>query len=387
MAYTARMQNADVLVIGAGIAGASVAAELARDRSVIVVEAEARPGYHSTGRSAALYSANYGNVTIRALTRASRGFFSAPHSGFTDGPLLRPRGSLFIANAAQAAALAAFAALPDVAADTRLLDAAAARTLCPVLREDYVHGALLEADSADVDVAALHQGYLRQLRRGGGRLLTNAPVHALEMRGGVWQVRAGAETCTAAVVVNAAGAWADPVARLAGLAPLGLQPLRRSAALIDVPAHSPPDRWPMVIDVDERFYFKPDAGRLLISPADETPVAAGDAQPEDEDLAAAVERIETATTLGIERLRHRWAGLRTFAPDRTPVVGFDDRASGFFWLAGQGGYGIQTAPALARSAAALARGESLPADVADLGASAADLSPSRFAARATSKGE
>jgi D-arginine dehydrogenase len=270
-----------------------------------------------------------------------------------------------------------FAALPDVAPATRALEEREALALCPLLREGYVAAALLEPDSSDIDVSALHQGYLRLFRRRAGRLVTNAPVEALERGAPGWTVCAGTERFTAPLVVNAAGAWADEVAALAGLTRVGLQPRRRTAVLVDVPSGMDVSRWPFVNDVDEQFYFKPEGGSLFLSPADETPVEPSDAQPDEWDVATAVERLEAATTLQITRLKARWAGLRTFAPDRTPVVGYSGEREGFFWLAGQGGYGIQTAPALSRAAAALILESSLPEG---LGAELGALSPGRFEA-------
>jgi D-arginine dehydrogenase len=374
------MNHADVIVIGAGIAGASVAAHLAEERRVLLLEREDRAGYHSTGRSAALFTEIYGNTTIRALTRASRKFLFEPPAGFAEGPLTRPRGCLYIASQSQLDALQAFASLPDVAPATRPLEVHEARELCPILREGYVAAALLEPDSSDIDVSALHQGYLRLFRRRAGRLVTNAPVEALERGAGGWTVHAAAERFTAPLLVNAAGAWADEVAALAGLTRVGLQPRRRTAVLVDPPPGMDISRWPFVNDAEEQFYFKPEAGSLFLSPADETPVEPSDAQPDEWDVAAAVERVEAVTTLRIARLKARWAGLRTFAPDRTPVAGFSDEGSGFFWLAGQGGYGIQTAPALSRAAAALIMGAPLPEDLQSLNAELAALSPRRFAA-------
>jgi D-arginine dehydrogenase len=376
------MNHADVIVIGAGIAGASIAAHLAEARSVVLLEREDRAGYHSTGRSAALFTEIYGNPVIRALTRASRKFLFDPPAGFAEGPLTRPRGCLYIASQTQREALEAFASLADVAPATRPLAAHEAHALCPILREGFVAAALLEPDSSDIDVSALHQGYLRSFRRRGGRLVTNAPVEALERSAGRWTVRAALEHFTAPLVINAAGAWADEVATLAGLEPVGLQPRRRTAVLVDPPAGMDISGWPFVNDVDEQFYFKPEAGSLFLSPADETPVAPGDAQPEEWDVAAAVDRVESATTLQITRIKARWAGLRTFAPDRTPVAGFSEQEAGFFWLAGQGGYGIQTAPALSRLSAALILETPLPDDLQSLATGLTALSPGRFRAGA-----
>lgn len=374
-------RSVDCLVIGAGIAGASIAANLAPHLSVAVVEAEAHAGYHTTGRSAALYSAIYGNAPVRALTRASRAFFDRPPAGFTEVPLLRPRDTLYLIGAGQQAIADRFAADEDVRAQTRRLDAEEVVRRLPILRRDRVEGALLEAGSADIDVDALHQGFLRQARAGGVRLHLGAPLRELVRDGKGWLAHAEGFSLRAPLVVNAAGAWADAVAQLAGVAPLPLQPLRRTAALIDVPegidAKAAAD-WPAVIVIDESHYFKPDAGLLLISPADETPSPPCDAQPEELDVAIAVDRFETLSGRRVPRVRHQWAGLRVFSPDRTPVVGFDPTAPGFFWCAGQGGYGIQTAPALGRAAAALALGRELPEDIAAAGVSAHDLSPQRF---------
>ena len=372
--------HADILVIGAGIAGASVAAHLAETRSVILVEREERPGYHSTGRSAALFTEIYGNATIRALTRASRRFLFEPPAGFCESPLMRPRGCLYIATSEQLAALSEFRALPDIAPATRTLDLGEAHELCPILRPEYVAAALLEPDCADIDVHGLHQGYLRLFKQREGRIITQAPVHALTYANAVWSVQAGAENLTAELIVNAAGAWADETAALAGISRVGLTPRRRTAMLVEAPPGMDVADWPFVNDIDEQFYFKPDAGSLFLSPADETPCEPTDAQPEEWDLAAAVDRIERATTLEVRRLKARWAGLRTFAPDRTPVVGYSAQVPGFFWLAGQGGYGIQTAPALSRAAAALVLGLALPDEVTAEGLEPSAMSPQRLGA-------
>jgi D-arginine dehydrogenase len=368
----------DVVVVGAGIAGASVAAVLAQSLKVAVVEREAFPGMHSTGRSAALFSEIYGGAAVRALSRASRAFLYSPPDGFAEVPLVRPRGALHIAAEPQIAALEAFCALPDIAPAITRLTARDSRALCPILREDHVVAGALELASADVDVDALHQGYLRLLKARGGRLLVDAGVSAISRGGAGWLLTAGETEIAAGVVVDAAGAWADELAVLAGVRPIGLQPRRRTALIVDAPEGSNSEAWPMVIDIDERFYFRPDAGALLLSPADETPSPPCDAQPDEWDIAVAIDRVAAATTLDVRRVRRSWAGLRTFAQDRAPVVGYAPGAPGFFWLAGQGGYGIQTAPAMAALAAALVRAERIPAELTDFGIEAEALRPGRF---------
>jgi D-arginine dehydrogenase len=369
----------DIVVIGAGIAGASVAAEIARTHRTLLLEREDFPGYHATGRSAALFSEVYGNAAVRALSRASRAFFHAPPPGFAEHALVRPRGGLHIARADQRESFARFVADPDIAGAIRRVAQAEALALCPALRPESVADAVIEPDAADVDVDALHQGFLRRFRAAGGTLATAACARNIARREGAWHVETLGRSVRAPIVVNAAGAWADAVAVLAGATPLRIQPCRRTAALVALPDGVRAERWPMVIDIDEAFYFKPDAGLLLISPADETPVEPSDVQPEELDIAVAVDRVEGATTLSIRRIKKRWAGLRSFAPDRSPVIGFDATLPGFFWLAGQGGYGIQTAPAAATLAAALLRGEAPPQDLA--GIYETQLSPARFRER------
>ncbi len=370
----------EFIVVGAGMAGASAAAWLSREGRVAVVETERHAGVHSTGRSAALFSELYGNALIRTLTRASRSFFFAPPSGFSQVPLVTPRDTFYFARPDQMDALENFRAKPDIAADTRALSVAQAQARLPVFKPGYLGGAVLESGSADIDVDALHQGFLRQARANGAAVLFGEGVESLQRVDRQWQVNTNGTTLRAPVVVNAAGAWGDEIARLAGVAPVGLQPCRRTALLIDVPgAHAATAAsWPTAIDIDEQFYFKPDAGLLLLSPADEHPSPPCDVQPEELDVAIAVDRFEQATDTSVHRVRRRWAGLRVFTPDRSPVVGFDPVAPGFFWLVGQGGYGIQTAPALGRVAALLASGRALPDDLSDLGMTPAQLSKSRF---------
>lgn len=362
----------DIVVIGAGIAGVGVAAELAHDHRIVLLEQEAQPGMHATGRSAALHSETYGNSCIRTLTRASRDFFLAGADGH---PFATPRGCVHIACAEQLDKLNAFAdELGDAA--TRLTEDAV-RKLVPVLRPGRVIAALAEPHAYDLDVDAVHRAFLKQLRHDGGVLHCTSEAIVCEFDGG-WNVRAGDQTFRAPVLVNAAGAWGDTVAAMAGVEPIGLQPKRRSALIVDAPPGIDPSRWPAVFDVDEQFYFKPEAGKLLMSPADETPVAPHDAYTDDFDLAVAIDRIQQVADIPVERISHSWAGLRTFAPDRTPVVGFDPDVPSFFWLVGQGGYGIQTSPALSRYAAALVRGRPMPRDLAKAGLHVDDLSPHRL---------
>jgi D-arginine dehydrogenase len=372
----------DFIVVGAGMAGCSLAYELARSARVCLLEAESRPGLHATSRSAALFAASYGGREIRAITRASRAFFDHPPSGFSDHPLLLERDCLYIARADQSARLGEMVTtLHASGGKIAVISRQEAFTRVPLLRKDYLCAAAVDSDAMDIDVHALHQGFLRGARAAGAILMTDSKIDDVQHRGGVWSIALKEGSVSAPVLINAAGAWADEVAELCGALPLGLRPLRRTALLVDPPGGIDIRRWPAVIDVDETFYFKPDATRLLLSPADETPQGPGDAQPEELDVAVAVDRLQTAVDIEVRRVSHSWAGLRTFAPDRVPVLGFDPRVAGFFWCAGQGGYGIQTAPAMARMAAALVKHESLPADIAAEGLQTADLSPQRFKER------
>ncbi len=367
-------ETCDILVIGAGIAGASAACELSASADVIVLEAESQPGYHTTGRSAALFTETYGNLTVRTLTSAGRGFFETPPEGFAEHPLLTSRGTLLVARQDQ------LGSLEETLAETaaQRIDGAEAVTLNPVLNPDYVAAAIFEPGAEDIDVHALHGGYLRGLRRRGGRLVTGAEVRALARQDGAWVAETRAGRYAAPIVVNAAGAWCDVVAGLAGVRPCGLVPKRRTAFTFDPPDGLDISNWPATIDIDEQFYFKPDAGRILGSPADETPSPPCDAQPEEIDLALGIDRIERATRLTVRRLVNRWAGLRSFVADKTPVVGMDPAADGFFWLAGQGGFGIQTSPALARTVVALIATGDLPADLIARGLDKAMLAPDRL---------
>ena len=376
---TTMSEPADFLIIGGGIAAASVAWWLAPHGRVTVLEREAQPGYHSTGRSAALFMESYGTPQVRALTMASRAFFEHPPEGFSDHPLVSPRGAMMVATHGEEAALAEqWEVFRSVSPNARLLDSEQACALVPVLRPERVVGAVLEPDAADMDVDAIHQGFLRGLRRAGGSVVCNAEVTAISRTGNGWQVLAGGQTYAAPVLINAAGAWADVVAAMAGVSTIGLEPRRRSAFIFAPPEGLDSAAWPMTGSIHEGWYFKPDAGMLLGSPANADPVAPQDIQPEELDVAMAIHRIEEMTTLTIRRPTRTWAGLRSFVADGDLVGGFAPDAPGFFWVAAQGGYGIQTSAAMGEACAALVRGLPVPAHIAGFGLTEAMLSPARL---------
>lgn len=368
--------RSDFLVVGGGIAGASAGYFLAASGTVTLLEAEAVPGYHATGRSAALFSEYYGNGVVRALTAASRPFYAAPPPGFT-APLLSPRGVLALCpHGAEARFETVLAAGLTAPVPVRELGPGEAQRHCPVVRPEWFSRAMLKPAAMDIDVDAVHQGFLRGIRARGGQVVRSAGVRALSRSAGEWRAVTGAGEFSAPCLINAAGAWADEIAGLAGVPGIGLTPLRRSACIVAVPAAAGASRWPMVADVTETFYVKPESGRLLLSPADATPVPPGDARPEDIDIAAAIDRVRAATTLEIRHVQRAWAGLRSAVPDDTPVIGPAPQLPGFVWLAALGGYGIQTAPAAGELAAALATGTAPRPSSADLAA----LSPGRFLA-------
>jgi D-arginine dehydrogenase len=370
----------DFLIVGGGMAGVSAGYELARHGSVCVLEREDQLAFHSTGRSAAHYMETYGNVPVRALTTASRAFYGAPPEGFGEDPLTSPRGALYLADEDHLRTLRdQLEAVKEIVPGVRWIERDELRSHVPCLAPDRWIGGLFEPGAMDLDVHAIHQGYVRGLRTRGGIVLAGEEVTAVSRSTGGWAVRSGTGERSARVLVNAAGAWADVLARLAGAPPIGLRPLRRTAILVDPPGDI--SSWPLVIGAAEDFYFKPEARRLLVSPADETPSDPCNAAPDDYDVALAVDRLEHATTIRVQHVSHRWAGLRSFVADRTPVAGPDPACDGLVWLAAQGGYGIQTAPALARACSALSVGAPLPEDLAALGLTAGELSPRRPALR------
>jgi len=370
--------NADIIVIGGGIAGASIAAHLAARARVRLLEMESHPGYHSTGRSAAVFATSYGNSTVRALTCASRSFFFSPPAGFCSTALVRPRLVLILANSTQREALENFGPTAFPGDRIEYLTPAQALKQCPILRPDDLSGALLYHGTADIEVHELHQGYLRLLKMRGGDIKSNTEVIGLERANGEWSVNIPGEVLRASIVVNAAGAWAGKLGKLAGAYDIGLEPRRRTALLIDPPVGVTAESWPLVADIGDQFYLKPDAGLLMLSPCDETPTAACDAQPEEMDVAVAVDRLEQATTLEVRHVRRKWAGLRSFVRDRSPVVGYDPLQPGFFWLAALGGFGIQTAPALSALAAGLVLGREVGGELTEFDVEPSALAPARL---------
>ncbi len=350
------------VVIGAGMAGASAAYELAAHGSVLVLEQEGVAGYHTTGRSVAIYSETYGNATIRAFNSASRAFLLDPPADFTEHKLLTPpHGELLIGRAGTESRMdETAAAFRRLVPTVRRVSAVEAIAFVPALRRDWVVGGIYEPGAMHMDVDALHQGYLRGLKKRGGAVRFKAGVRALEWRGDKWRIETSGETLEAETLVNAAGAWADEIAGLAGARKVGLTPKRRTAAIVPTPTGIDASLWPFVIDFEESFYFKPESGRLLVSPAEETDIAPCDVYADDYDVAVAIDRIRQAANLEIIRVERSWAGLRSFVADRSPVVGYDAKAPNFIWCAGQGGYGIQAAPAIARATAALALYDAWP---------------------------
>jgi len=370
--------DVDAIVIGGGIAGASTAYFLAAHAKVLVLERESHVGFHATGRSAALFLESYGSAQVRALTRASRAFFESPPAGFSEHRLMTPRGTVTIGGAGSAdAVLRMFDTIRPHAPHARLLDGKALQAKVPVLLPGHAHLGVDEPDASDIDVNELHQSFLRGMRAAGGALRCGVDIRAIERVGGEWVVKTQDDAYRAPLLVNAAGAWVDEVAHLAGVRPIGIEPRRRSAFMFAPPPGLDISRWPMVMDIDEAYYFKPDAGLLLGSCANADLVAPHDVQPEELDIALGIHHIEQATTMRIRRPTRTWAGLRSFVPGGDLVGGFARDTEGFFWVAAQGGYGIQTAPAMGRACAELILGRPLPGALQDAGLTADMLAPRR----------
>lgn len=368
----------DFAVVGAGIAGASVAAELSKDASVLIVEMETQPGYHTTGRSAAMFVPGYGPTPIRALTQASRTFFEAPPEGFVDAPLLSPCDVIMVARGDQMDALDTFIAELSQEIPIGRLSAEEVAHRHPLLKDGYAAAGAFDENTRNIDVGALHHGFLRAAKHTGCQLATNTQVTALTRQDGVWEITTNGDTLHAATVINAAGAWADQLGQLARAETIGLVPKRRTALMVDAPSGIDVDALPMMIDIDEQFYMKADAGKLLISPANEDVSVPCDVQPDELDIAICIDRVTNAFDLDVKQIANSWAGLRSFVADKSPVAGFSTQVDGFFWLAGQGGYGIQSSPALSCFAAAVALGKPVPDDLLAQGVVPETLMPERL---------
>lgn len=373
------MMGFDIVVIGAGIGGASLAWSLMEARpglKLAILEAEEQPGFHTTGRSAAFYAETYGGPAVQPLTSASKGFFQRPPRGFSDTAIISPRGALHIRHADQPGSLKALEEeFHHGGVAHQRLGREGILQKMPYLRPEWSQTAIWESGCADIDVAGLHQAYLRAAKKAGAVLVTSARAMAIVKKADGWQISTPAGDFGAGIIVNASGAWADEVAVLAGVSPIGIQPLRRTIVVTEVRPEAPADL-PVVMDAAGSLYFKPDAGRLWISPHDETPDVPHDVQPDEMDMAIALDRFEQMCDWPIRRLASKWAGLRSFVPDRLPVLGPDAGDPSFHWCAGQGGWGIQTAPAAGAIGAALVLGEAVPAEYA--GIDVAPYLPARF---------
>lgn len=374
----------DVAIIGAGIGGASLAAALPKGLSVVLLEAEDRPGYHSTGRSAAFYTETYGGPQVQPLTTASKDwFFNTAHAA-TDALMVQKRGALHVNWSQPEGKLDRFyKGLKGLSPNLQKLDPKTCVDQCDILAERGINGGVYDPDCCDIDVANVHDHFLRQAKSKDVASKCSFRVCALLRKGGVWSVTAttGA-VIRAKTLVNAAGAWADEIGIMAGACPIGLAPKRRTIAVFELSERNVSPKWPLVLDLNETFYFKPEGKYILVSPADETPTGPCDAQPEIEDVALAAHRFERSTGLKLGRCVSKWAGLRTFAPDRSPVYGFDTQVPEFFWCAGQGGFGIQTAPAAGALCAALIEHRALPSSIQTCGIGADSYAPTRFRAAA-----
>ena len=369
----------DYLVIGAGISGAAAAYELAASGTVALMEAESMPGYHSTGRSAALFTPNYGGEAVRLISKASQAFLLDPPPGFCDGPLLTSRGMLTVAAPGEEDLLGPILDMSTKGYEIQKLSAAGTLSLAPLLRPERVAASAYERGVMDIDVASLHQGFLRGIRRRGGLVLTGKRITRLDRSKGLWTASAGEFSVSGRIVVNAAGAWAEEIGSMAGANPIGLVPRSRTAMIVDVPAEMNIAAMPAVDYVAGDFYIKPDGGRIMASPGDQTPIEPQDVQPDEWDLAVLVDWLQRETLVSVSHIARSWAGLRSFVADEAPVLGYDAVAPDFFWLAGQGGYGIMMAPALGRAAASVIGLGSLPPDLLTRGLCERALSPGRFA--------
>ncbi|MBF0277357.1 MAG: FAD-binding oxidoreductase [SAR324 cluster bacterium] len=374
------MYDTDIIVVGAGIAGASAAHELSDNFKVLILEMETHAGYHTSGRSAAIYTKIYSSEACNKLANLSLGFLQSPPDEFCDFPLLKERGILHVARSDQIELLKEEKRKIESAGDSaEKVEGNDLFKLVPALESGNVTAGLYDSNTWDIDVNELHGGFLRSVKKKGGILLTETKVLDLKPLENGWLVKTNQGEYSCQTLVNAAGAWSDELAALAGCRKLGLIPKKRNAFLFNSsPEVYETEEWPFTVDISEQFYFKPDSGKLLASPADESPAIPHDARPDDLGIAMGVERLEGATSLKIRHISHKWAGLRSFFPDSVPVVGFDPNVEHFFWLAGQGGIGMLTSPAMAACCASLIREGELPGRMIEAGLSKEDLSPCRF---------
>lgn len=374
------MQKLDFLIVGAGIAGAGVAYRLAGHGNVLLVDMEDQAGYHTTGRSAAFYAETYGGQVLQPLTSASKDFLRNPPLGFTEAPLVTPLGAIHVFDAAQEAeARKTYERDREALPHIRLLSSGELLAKAPMLAKDRFMGGIEDDECGTLDVAALHQGYLRAAKKMGVEAKLGVPFEKAERTEDGWRVQLGREEVHARIIVNCAGAWGDVIAERSGVQAIGLEPKRRTLVTVPNPEGLPFNKdLPMIIELDETFYFKPEGEGYLVSPADETPSEPCDSQPEMEDIAIAVDHFERATASSVTKIEAKWAGLRTFASDRKPVIGFEPGGNDFFWNVGQGGYGIQTSPAWSRYAVNLLLGKGMPDDMERYGAKADWYDPARF---------
>lgn len=368
----------DYIVIGAGIAGASAAFELAAQGTVLVIEAEPQPGYHSSGRSAALFTRNYGTPLVRKINALSAPFFQSPPPGFTESPLLHPRGALAVAPPGKEDLLEPVLNASTDNDPVTELPVAEALDMVPFLRADRVARAAFEQGVTDIDVAGLLQAYLKAFKKRGGAIVLRAPVLSMTHAQDVWTVTTKGAEHRAKTVVNASGAWADQIGAMAGAAPIGLIAKRRSAIIVEAPQGIALPGLPCVDFAGTDTYIKPEAGMLMASPGDATPMPPQDVQPDELDIAILVDWLQRETLIPVRRVAHSWAGFRSFVPDENPVVGYDPSLTNFVWHAGHGGYGIMMAPSLARAVRTICTNSTLPGDFASAGVRIADLSPNRL---------
>ncbi len=375
------MMNVDFIIVGGGVAGLSAAYNLSKIGKVVVLEREESIGYHSSGRSASLFHLGIGNSKVKSLTYYSNEFFQNPGESFSEIPLTSPSSLLLVVRPGQEELIESeLPKIREFSPKASIVDIEGISKLVPVISKDHsdINIGIFDESAYRLDAHALLQGYSKGIKKNGGLITNNANVNNISQSGSTWQVQTEDTEYVASILINAAGAWGDELAKMANVEPIGLSPLKRTLISFDPPEDSQIENWPFVRSLAEEFYFLPESGRILASPADETPITACDAQPDEYDIALAAYRIEEMTSMAVKHIHHKWSGLRTFSPDRVPVAGFDDKKSGFFWLVGQGGYGLQTAPAMADITSSLISGADFPARLFDMGITSNDVSPSRF---------